>query len=924
MPDTLAATETRRTVAVVDGNSLMHRAFHAVPPSMNAPDGRPTNAIFGFLNMFLKMVDTFAPDGVVVAFDKGKPRVRMEMLPQYKAQRPPMDPSLHAQFPMIKELLAGLKIPILESEGWEGDDILGTCARLGEEAGCNMLLVTGDRDMYQLVTEHVNVVSTRKGLSDVAIMTPESVDDLYHGITPDLVPDFYGLKGDSSDNIPGVPGIGPKKASALIAQYGSLDEVIAHADEVKGKMGENLRAHIDDALLSRKVATIRTDAPVEIDLAAVEFPAFTPDDVSAALGPLGITALQTRLVALLDGAGGAAAAENALQVPDPLRVSAQTGEGVHEALAELDRALGAEEWVSCVLADERAEGALFGMGQALWVATPEALVALEDLPASVLAEGDLAGFEPRGGLIQTVLCRLFAEGRVAGPDVKALIHAVSPIDSSEPELLDPLAVDSTRIFDTTVAAYLLESDRSDYADIYLAETYLSRAVVPVRGEDGAADDAPAPAARAAVVARAVIEPLRRRMTEEGAANVFDGIEMPLVPVLAAMERAGMLVDPERLAGLSRGLAGEIAELESRIRDLAGDETFNPASPMQLSHVLFDVLGLPTKGLKKTKRGFYSTNAKVLSELAQDHEIVRLILDYREKSKIKSTYLDTLGGLRREDGRVHTTYNQTITATGRLSSSDPNLQNIPTRSALGHTVKTAFSAGEGSVFLAVDYSQIELRLLAHLSGDEHLVRAFNEGEDFHAETAARVFGVPVAEVTPQLRSRAKAVNFGIVYGQQAYGLSQSLHIPMGEAREMIDRYFEAYPGVRMFLDNVVAEAKRTGYAETMFGRRRHIPELASRNPQLRGFGERTAMNHPMQGTAADIIKVAMVQVAHRLRVEGFAARMVLQVHDELDFECPVAEVERLTAMVREVMEGVVALRVPLIAEASTGTTWADAK
>ena len=924
MPDTPAATETRRTVAVVDGNSLMHRAFHAVPPSMNAPDGRPTNAIFGFLNMFLKMVDTFAPDGVVVAFDKGKPRVRMEMLPQYKAQRPPMDPSLHAQFPMIKELLAGLKIPILESEGWEGDDILGTCARLGEEAGCNMLLVTGDRDMYQLVTEHVNVVSTRKGLSDVAIMTPESVDDLYHGITPDLVPDFYGLKGDSSDNIPGVPGIGPKKASALIAQYGSLDEVIAHADEVKGKMGENLRAHIDDALLSRKVATIRTDAPVEIDLAAVEFPAFTPDNVSAALGPLGITALQTRLVALLDGAGGAAAAENVLQVPDPLRVSAQTGEGVHEALVELDRALGAGEWVSCVLADERAEGALFGMGQTLWAATSEALLALEDLPASVLAEGDLAGFEPRGGLIQTALCRLFAEGRVAGPDVKALIHAVSPIDSSEPELLDPLAVDSTRIFDTTVAAYLLESDRSDYADIYLAETYLSRAVAPVRGEDGAADDVPAPAARAAVVARAVIEPLRRRMTEEGAANVFDGIEMPLVPVLAAMERAGMLVDPERLAGLSRGLAGEIAELESRIRDLAGDETFNPASPMQLSHVLFDVLGLPTKGLKKTKRGFYSTNAKVLSELAQDHEIVRLILDYREKSKIKSTYLDTLGGLRREDGRVHTTYNQTITATGRLSSSDPNLQNIPTRSALGHTVKTAFSAGEGSVFLAVDYSQIELRLLAHLSGDEHLVRAFNEGEDFHAETAARVFGVPVAEVTPQLRSRAKAVNFGIVYGQQAYGLSQSLHIPMGEAREMIDRYFEAYPGVRMFLDNVVAEAKRTGYAETMFGRRRHIPELASRNPQLRGFGERTAMNHPMQGTAADIIKVAMVQVAHRLRAEGFAARMVLQVHDELDFECPVAEVERLTAMVREVMEGVVALRVPLIAEASTGTTWADAK
>ena len=419
-------------------------------------------------------------------------------------------------------------------------------------------------------------------------------------------------------------------------------------------------------------------------------------------------------------------------------------------------------------------------------------------------------------------------------------------------------------------------------------------------------------------------PLRDRMARENAANVFDGIEMPLVPVLAKMERAGMLVDPDRLHSLSEGLETQIAEVERSIRDLAGDETFNIGSPMQLSHVLFDVMGLPTKGLKKTKRGYYSTNAKVLSDLARDHEIVRLILDWREKSKIKSTYLDTLGPLRRGDGRVHTTYNQTITATGRLSSSDPNLQNIPTRSELGRTVKTAFSAGEGSVFLAVDYSQIELRLLAHLSGDEHLVRAFNEGEDFHAETAARVFGVPVSEVTPDLRSRAKAVNFGIVYGQQAYGLSQSLHISMAEARDMIDRYYEAYPGVRTFLDNVVARAKQTGYAETMYGRRRHIPELKAKNPQLRGFGERTAMNHPMQGTAADIIKIAMARVSRRLEEEGFAAHMILQVHDELDFECPVDEVERLTAMVRDVMEHVVDLRVPLIAEASTGVTWADAK
>lgn len=914
-------SDKRRTFAVIDGNSLMHRAFHAVPPTMNAPDGRPTNAIFGFLNMFLKMIDAFNPDGVVVAFDKGKPRVRMEMLPQYKAQRPPMDPDLHAQFPMIKELLAALNVPILQSEGWEGDDILGTMARLGEEAGCDMLLVTGDRDMYQLVTEHVNVVSTRKGLSDVAIMTPESVDDLYHGITPALVPDFYGLKGDTSDNIPGVPGIGPKKASALIAKYGSLDEVIAHADEVKGKMGENLRAHIDDALLSRKVATIRTDAPVELDFEATSFPAFSADEVSAALGTLGITAMQNRFLALIGGEGGAAAS-SVFEIPAMVRAAAGDADALGAVAAEVSRAIDAGEWVAAVVDDDKEEGALFGLTRTLWLATSKGLFALEEGDSCAAAE--VEGFNFAHGVIAGVLASLFMEGRVASPDTKALLHELSPIDSSEPELMDPLAADSTRIFDTVVAAYLLDSDRSEFDEAYLADTYLQMALPAARGAEGAGEDAPAPAARTAALTLALVAPLRECMARENAANVFDGIEMPLVPVLAKMERAGMLVDPDRLHSLSEGLATQITEVERSIRDLAGDETFNIGSPMQLSHVLFDVMGLPTKGLKKTKRGYYSTNAKVLSDLARDHEIFRLILDWREKSKIKSTYLDTLGPLRRGDGRVHTTYNQTITATGRLSSSDPNLQNIPTRSELGRTVKTAFSAGEGSVFLAVDYSQIELRLLAHLSGDEHLVRAFNEGEDFHAETAARVFGVPVSEVTPDLRSRAKAVNFGIVYGQQAYGLSQSLHISMAEARDMIDRYYEAYPGVRTFLDNVVARAKQTGYAETMYGRRRHIPELKAKNPQLRGFGERTAMNHPMQGTAADIIKIAMVRVSRRLEEEGFAAHMILQVHDELDFECPIDEVERLTTMVRDVMEHVVDLRVPLIAEASTGVTWADAK
>ena len=436
-------SDKRRTFAVIDGNSLMHRAFHAVPPTMNAPDGRPTNAIFGFLNMFLKMIDAFNPDGVVVAFDKGKPRVRMEMLPQYKAQRPPMDPDLHAQFPMIKELLTALNVPILQSEGWEGDDILGTMARLGEEAGCDMLLVTGDRDMYQLVTEHVNVVSTRKGLSDVAIMTPESVDDLYHGITPALVPDFYGLKGDTSDNIPGVPGIGPKKASALIAQYGSLDEVIAHADEVKGKMGENLRAHIDDALLSRKVATIRTDAPVELDFDETSFPAFSADEVSAALGTLGITAMQNRFLALIGGEGGAAAASSVFEIPAMVRAAAGDTDALGAVASEVARASDAGEWVAAVVDDDKEEGALFGLTRTLWLATSKGLFALEEADGG--APAAVEGFNCAHGVIAGVLARLFMEGRVASPDMKALLHELSPIDSSEPELMDPLAVSYTHL-----------------------------------------------------------------------------------------------------------------------------------------------------------------------------------------------------------------------------------------------------------------------------------------------------------------------------------------------------------------------------------------------------------------------------------------------------------------------------------------------
>ncbi|MCI1997850.1 MAG: DNA polymerase I [Olsenella sp.] len=900
---TAAKTDAaRRTIAVIDGNSLMHRAYHAIMQPMTAPDGRSTNALFGFFNMFIKMVETFHPDGIICAFDKGKPKVRMEKLPQYKAQRPPMDEALHEQFPMVKDLLRTLDVPVCELEGWEGDDILGTLARRGEAAGYEMLLFTGDRDMYQLATEHVKIVSTKKGVSEVQIMTPESVDDLYHGITPELVPDFYGLKGDTSDNIPGVPGIGPKKAAALIVQYGNLDEVIAHADEVKGKMGENLRAHIDDALLSREIATIRTDAPIDIELSDAKFPTFDPAEVTKAFSALGFTGLTGRL-ARLGGDSGRVVAAKSVDVPKASEPAPATvtvpkpleGDAAASALKDAVRAGG---WIGCAVEEDPSAGTLFSQGYTLWVS---------------VADDVLLRFA--GDAADAALKLAFAEGHVAAGDVKALFHRLSPVDSSLPETMTAGSVSPERIFDVGVAAYLLESDRSSFEVRGLAEQFLSSALPE--------EDAASAAAVEAVASRLLVPVLAQRLIDDGSADVMYKIEMPLLPVLAQMERVGLSVDPAILARQSAELGAEIDQMVSDIHAMAGED-FNIDSPQQLSHILFDVRKLPTFGMKRTKRGFYSTNAKVLADLSQTDELVAKVLEYRERAKIKSTYLDALPALIRGDHRIHTTFNQTVAATGRLSSSDPNLQNIPTRSELGHRVRTAFTVPEGSVFLACDYSQIELRLLAHLSGDEHLIAAFNEGADFHAATAARVFGVPVEEVTPQLRSRAKAVNFGIVYGQQAYGLATSLKIPRAEAQQMIDRYFEAYPGVRAYLDQSVAFAHEHGYAITMYGRKRHIREFQQRNKQLVAFGERTAMNHPMQGTAADIIKIAMVRVEKRLAEEGLKSKLVLQIHDELDLEVPVDEIDAASALVKETMEGVAQLKVPLIAEVSSGATWADAK
>ncbi len=898
--------DERRTIAVIDGNSLMHRAFHAIRQPMSAPDGRATNALFGFFNMFIKLVESFAPDGIICAFDKGKPVVRMEMLPQYKAQRPRMDDALREQFPMVKDLLRSLDVPVVELEGWEGDDILGTLARRGEDAGYDMYLFTGDRDMYQLSTEHVRIVSTKKGVSDVQIMTPETVADLYHGITPELVPDFYGLKGDSSDNIPGVPGIGPKRASDLICKYGSLDEVIAHADEVKGKMGENLRAHVDDALLSRKVAIIRTDAPIELDLSDARFPTFDPQEAANAFAALGFTGM-TKRIARLGGGEGVV-----VQTADSQEGAASfdAGELLEDdaALAAFVTSVGSGSWMGVSIQENMSKGGqtqlLFDLGATeessltLWVSCEDALLRLE------------------GATARTAIAQLVRGGLMASDNVKAVLRAVCPLDSSVEALVEPSELRAERIFDVAVADYLLDSDRASYHAGELAGELLGISIPEPT------DKLPREAIDA-VCARMLRPELAKRLEDDESIKLFEEVEMPLVGVLAQMERTGLAADAQKMGEQSAELGAEIDRMVSHIYEVAGEE-FNVDSPMQLSHVLFDVLKLPTAGLKRTRRGYYSTNAKILSDLARDNELVADVLEYRERAKIKSTYLDALPALIRGDGRIHTTLNQTVAATGRLSSSDPNLQNIPTRSELGHRVRTAFTVPEGSVFLACDYSQIELRLLAHLSADEHLVRAFNEGEDFHAATAARVFDVPVSEVTPALRSRAKAVNFGIVYGQQAYGLSTSLKISRKEAQEMIDRYFEVYPGVRAFLDGQIAFARKNGYVSTMYGRKRHIKDINSRNFQMRSFGERTAMNHPMQGTAADIIKIAMIRVADRLREEGLVSKLVLQIHDELDFEVPKAEVEVLSALVRETMEGVCELRVPLVADVSVGANWAEAK
>lgn len=869
-----------KTVAVIDGNSLMHRAYHAVPPTMTAPDGTPTNAAFGFLSMLLKFIEMEQPDALVCAFDKGRPKFRMEALEQYKAQRPPMDEELKAQFPVIENLLAAMNVPVVALPGWEGDDILGTVAARDEELGYRTLLVTGDKDAYQLASDLTKIVTTKRGITDVVIYGPEEVEERY-GVMPAQFTDFLGLKGDKADNIPGVPGIGDKKAASMLQAYGNLEGIYANLDKFKGKQLENLTNYKDDAFLSRQVATIVRDADFELDLESISFPNFNAEQVTEAFTDVRMMAHLAKILKL------------------------QRGEAASIDLGSWDNFIEGDEAKAAI--ELPAEGYV----PVAWALDPQASLFGDGLTLAVNLGDSTALFHDEEA--KEALAFLVREREIATADAKSLLQVVFPADTAQDSLVSRGEILDAHMFDVALAAYVADSNNGAATLNALMERYAG-AVLPDE------KDPQKQVALQAAAIGALVDPLAQELEKEGARKVYDDIDLPLVGVLACMERTGAALDVDHLKSLNESTGAEVDRLRAAIYASAGHE-FNVDSPKQLSEVLFDELGLTPK--KKTRSG-YSTNASVLKELTEEHELPGLMLEYREYAKIKSTYIDALPRMRAEDGRVHTSFNEMVTTTGRLSSSDPNLQNIPVRTDFGRQIRTCFvPLDEGEVFVSADYSQIELRLLAHLSGDEHLIASFNSGEDFHASTASRVFGVPMDDVTPQMRSRAKAVNFGIVYGQQAYGLSQSLHIPFYEAKEMIDRYFEVHPGVRTYLDDVVAQAHKDGYAVTLFGRRRYIPELKAKNAAQRGFGERTAMNHPMQGTAADIIKLAMRQVQDELVARDLGTRLMLQVHDELDLSVPESEVEEVSDLLTSVMESVVELSVPLLVDVSAGANWAEA-
>ena len=847
------------TFVIIDGNSLMHRAFHALPPLSNA-DGVYTNAVFGFLSMLFKVVGDEQPRYLAVAFDLHGPTFRHKDYSEYKAGRKPTAPELRPQFDLVRECLEKMGVKILTCPTFEADDILGTFARRCEEAGIPALLVTGDRDSMQLVTKTSNVLYTRRGVSDVVRYTPEKVLEDF-GVTPAQIPDLKGLMGDASDNIPGIPGIGEKTAIKLLSAYGTLENALDHAEaDLKGKQREKMIDGRMSGLMSKKIATITRYVPLD-DVTLEDCRLGDMRGVLPLFEQLGLKTLTVRLLQL----SGLRAEENAPAAPQI------AWQDERQLLSEAE----ISTFISALPTDART-----------------ALLMREDGVSLAAANGAQA-------LIP------FAQGLLGGGlDPLCAAKALAPLLTGA----RPLILWNAKRLKTEFASWGLP-----VTAVFDDDQIMQYLLAPQNGKYEAPENA------AALLQQTLSD--EHALDEQEMTKLYREIELPLLSTLYDMERDGFLVDCDELNRLGAQYDQQIAELKDEIFSLCGVAPFNLNSPQQLGSVLFDTLGLPAK--KKTARG-YSTDAETLNELAELHPAVDKILLYRQVVKLKSTYIDGLLRLTGRDGRIHTWFDQTIAATGRISSSEPNLQNIPVRTPMGREIRRAFIAPAGSVLVDADYSQIELRLLAHLSGDEAMCEAFTLGQDIHARTAAEVYGVPLDEVTPQMRSSAKAVNFGIVYGISDFGLASNLHISRKEAAEFISRYFARYPAIHRFMDACVSQGKAEGYSVTMYGRRRPLPELSSPNYNRRQFGERAAMNTPVQGAAADIIKIAMNAVHDELKASGLTAKLILQVHDELIVEAPEEEREQVETLLRRCMENAASLRVPLIADVHSGHSWYDTK
>ena len=881
---------------VLDGNSIVNRAFYGVSSNLTTRTGQPTNAVFGFLNILNKLLDEEQPQALCVTFDRKAPTFRHLAYEGYKAQRKPMPEELASQMPILKEVLSALNIPMYELDGWEADDLIGTIAKTDERAGWDTVIVTGDKDSLQLVTDHttVKLVSTRMGRTTTKDMTPETFREAY-GFDPIHIIDLKALMGDASDNIPGVKGIGEKTAMALLAQQPSIDGLYANLDkmDVKPAARKKLVEGEEAARMSYDLATIRTDAPID----------FKPEDNLCRKPD------EPRLYQLFLDLEFA-------KLIDKYHLTAPQGEGAAAEQPECSASCESE----VVDAPARARELL-----ALWAGLDRvAVLALPSLDGVCVTweqgeEGHAALLlSDRLACYNDILNGLFA------PGIRKMTHGAKELCRT---LLSEGIAPGGFVFDTEVAAYLLAPADGSYDLEKLGMTYFNHQFP--KAADYLADGAFGPLADLGTSAGAflshcalvaALEPvLTGRLKELGMWELYQTVELPLCPVLAEMEQEGFLIDRKALAEFGDMLSGRIQTAQKNIFDLAGEE-FNINSTQQLGRILFDQLGLPP--VKKTKTG-YSTNADVLDKLRGSHPIIGEILEYRQLTKLKSTYADGLGKVIAPDGRIHTCFQNTVTATGRLSSTEPNLQNIPIRTELGAQLRKMFVAPAGRVLVDADYSQIELRLLACMAGDRAMIDGFNSGEDIHRITASQVFGVPQEEVTPQMRRSAKAVNFGIVYGISPFSLSQDIGVTVAQAKEYMEKYFQHYSGVRSYMDGVVARARADGYVTTLFARRRWVPELKSSNFNTRSFGERVALNAPIQGTAADIIKVAMIRVRDRLLAEGLKGRLVLQVHDELIVECPEEEAEAVRRLVKEEMEAVISLPVPLVADTAVGRSWADA-